>query len=356
MKRWLLVLSALTLLGVPGTLFVANVLDVSNEVHITATVEDPNAIPEEEPNSVVPTSTSGGGGGGGNGSNSNSQSAAGEEETDEESQPDSTPDSSVPTDSSIADEQGDQASQNSTEEADEVEEEERAIIYFGGYAFPNATIQFSLDGGVVLTAVADDTGYFEGNYSGLALGDHVFSFQAKDYKGDESRLVSYSYTVQSASPLYASSILLPPIFAPGNNGDALNGVAIPGAQIEVYGVTQSGQELVLLQTIDVPSDGSYKYEVDLKSEGYDQYYVACSFKGNSCGFSGVVPVQNVSANFEVPGNVFADFTNDVEVNFVDFSFMRAAFLSEVSILFYDLDEDGELTLKDFSLLNYQWTQ
>jgi hypothetical protein len=64
----------------------------------------------------------------------------------------------------------------------------------------------------------------------------------------------------------------------------------------------------------------------------------------------------VGGLYEIPGNVFADFTADIKVNFVDFSFMRAAYLSGESILFYDLDEDGVLTLKDFSLLDYQWTQ
>lgn len=354
MKRWLLVFSALTLLGLPGTLFLANLLEVSNEVHITATVEDPNAAPSDS-SAVVSNSS---GQGGGSGASSNQSSSTNEDEEDGSNQ--SEEGSSGQTQGSQAgeSESNDTISETPSTDSTDAEEleEPMATLYFGGYAFPNASVQFSIDGTHVSTLTADEDGYFEGSYSELVFGGHIFSFQAESYAGDESRLVSYSYTVQNESPIYISSILLPPIFTPADSGEGLAGVAIPGAEIEVYGVEQNGSGLVLLETIHVPDDGAYSYEVDLKTKAYDQYYVACTFKGQACGYSGIIQVQNIGANNAVPTNVFADFTNDVEVNFVDFSFMRAAFLSDVSILFYDLDEDGALTIKDFSLLNYQWTQ
>ena len=108
--------------------------------------------------------------------------------------------------------------------------------------------------------------------------------------------------------------------------------------------------------LDLVGGSHLTYEVDLKEGAYSQYYVSCSYEGQGCGYSGIVPIQVIGDTYEIPSNIFADFTQDVEVNFIDFSFMRSAFLSSQSILFYDLDEDGDLTLKDFSLLDYQWTR
>lgn len=362
MKSWLLALLAFVLLGIPGTMFVANVLTATNEVNITAVVEDPNALVEEETPVVVPVITDGGNGSGGSGRGGSDQDSDSGSDSDSESIESSEGISDQTNASSSVEGSSSGGSSSPTSSApvsapESVEEQAlEASIFFGGYAFPNATVRFSIDGNSAVTAMADGAGYFQGSFSGVHLGDHIFSFQAADYSGEESRLVSYSYTVQNESPLYISSIFLPPIFAPASSGDTLTGVSIPGSEILVYGVSQMAQDLVLLDTIQVPEDGSYSYAVDLKSEGFDQYYVACNFKGKACGFSGIIPVQNIGVGDEIPTNIFADFTNDISVNFVDFSFMRAAFLSDVSILFYDLDEDGELTVKDFSLLNYHWTQ
>lgn len=359
MKRWLLVLSALALLGVPGTLFLANTLMVSNDVRVTAVVGSPGEEEETAP-VIIPTSSGGGGGGAGGGSHSSSfGNADDDKEIDNELDGDAEgisgeQENTADTNTGAEPESSADTTQTTNEVA--VEQTPTTSIYFGGYAFPNASVTFMIDGEESISILADTQGYFEGVYSGLVFGEHVFSFQAESYEGDESRLVSYAYSVQNESPLYISSVLLPPIFTPGDTGDSLTGVAIPGSQIEVYGVSQNGQSLVLLETIEVPATGAYDYSVDLKTGTYSQYYVSCNFKGQACGYSGIVPVQTIGSEYVVPTNIFADFTSDVKVNYVDFSFMRAAFLSDVSILFYDLDEDGVLTMKDFSLLNYQWTQ
>jgi hypothetical protein len=104
----------------------------------------------------------------------------------------------------------------------------RAAVYFGGYTFPSAVVIFTVDGETVFTVSADSEGYFEGSYDELDLGEHIFSFQAQSYDEQESRLVSYSYSVQNESPLYISTVLLPPIFASTDEGQGIGGVAIPG--------------------------------------------------------------------------------------------------------------------------------
>ena len=319
MKRWLLLTFAFAFIGLPGTLLLVNTLEVSNQVHVTALVGDPN----EPVNSPTVITTSGGGGGSDNG----------------------TIAVNIPT-----------TVDQPNEDTSSTEQELQTVIYFGGYAFPNAEVTFTLDVDFSFTVSANDEGYFEGSYDELYMGEHIFTFQALSYEGEESRLVSYAYNVQNEAALYISSVLLPPIFGSNQGGDGLSGVAIPGSEIQVFGVSQGSQALVGLETIQVGSDGTYAYEVDLKEGAYSQYYVSCSYEGQGCGYSGIVPIQVIGDTYEIPSNIFADFTQDVEVNFIDFSFMRSAFLSSQSILFYDLDEDGDLTLKDFSLLDYQWTR
>lgn len=352
MKRWLLLTFIFGLIGLPGTLFLVNTLEVSNQVHVTALVEERESSQISEISSV---SESGGGLNGQAGESSDNQESDEVDSFDANSDENES-DSTDEEDGLTIDEPDELEESDEKEDETTIVPEPQAAIYFGGYAFPNAQVVFTLDGEASYTFYADSEGYFEGSFGDLTMGQHIFSFQAESFEGKESRLVSYAYTVVSESPLYISSILLPPIFGSVENGQGLGGVAIPGSEIQVYGVSQSDQKLVELETIQVNEDGTYKYEVDLKDGAYSQYYVACSFQGQECGYSGIIPVQVVGGIYEIPSNVFADFTNDIQVNFVDFSFMRAAFLSDKNILFYDLDEDGDLTVKDFSLLDYQWTQ
>lgn len=361
MKRWLFLTVIFGLLSLPGTMFLVSTLELSNEVHITATVEGPESESGGgSSNSIVPSS--GGGGGGGQTSGATSQNDDKDEknddeidEIDEENEEDSGNDESDDDGQSGAPSL-EEDSEEKVEETPVPEEDPKTVLVFGGYAFPNAVVTFTLDGEAIFSVEADSEGYFEASYDELTFGEHVFTFQAESYEDEQTRTVSYAYTVVNESPLYISSILLPPLFEPVDNGTSLGGLSIPGAEIQVFGVTQDGKTLIEVETIIVNEDGTYFYDLDLKDGAFNQYYVSCMYKGEECGYSGIIPVQIVDGVYEIPSNVFADFTQDVEVNFVDFSFMRAAFLSNANLLFYDLDEDGSLTMKDFSLLNYQWTQ
>lgn len=351
MKLWFVLLSLLFIFVAPAVYLFTDTLSASNEVHITATV------PELESESSSNVSSDGGGGGSWSGQIINvrddeeveEEDEDGEEETEEgeenEPEPDNAPETDVVTDDEEVEE----------EALDEPAEPTSTNVYFGGYSFPNATISYSLNGEVISTIQADATGYFEGVYASVEAGENTFSFQAENYEGDESHLVSYAYTVQTASPVYISGVVLPPILDVSSEGD-LEGIAIPGSEIQIYGVDLSDQSLHVVNTISVNPDGTYAIEFDLRDPTvYDQYYVGCEWEGLDCGFSQVIEVQMVGDSYKFVGEVFADFTQDVEVNFVDFAFIRAAFLSGKNNPVYDLNKDGTIDLVDFSLLNYQWT-
>ncbi len=354
MKLWFILLSLLFIFVAPAAYLFANTLSASNDVTITATV------PSQESESGT-SSTSGGGGGSGWYSqitNIQDEDADEDVDTDSNSTDESTPGTELGLDEDTSAQSGDEEadSEESIEESvEEPVEPETTEVYFGGYTFPNATISYSLNGEVVSTIQADTSGYFEGSYSVVEAGEQIFSFQAESYEGDESNLVSYAYTVQTGSPVYISSIILPPILDVSSGGE-LEGVAIPGSEIQVYGVNLSDQSLHVVNTIPVGPDGTYVIEFDLgDSTVYDQYYVGCEWKGTDCGFSQIIQVQMVGEDYKFVDKIFANFTEDEEVNFVDFAFIRAAFLQGKNNPLYDLNQDGEIDLVDFSLLNYQWT-
>lgn len=354
MKLWFVLLSLLFIFIAPAVYLFADTLSISNEVHITATVPEL----ESESSSNVSSGSGGGGSWGGQIINIRDDEKGDEKDEEEEEADDIEGDGGSEPEPDIAPETGivvDDKEEKEEEVLDEPAEPDTTNIYFGGYSFPDATISYSLNGDVISTIQADTSGYFEGIYPSVEAGENTFSFQAENYEGDESHLVSYAYTVQTTSPVYISGIVLPPILDVSSEGD-LEGIAIPGSEIQIFGVDLSDQSLHIVNTISVNPDGTYAIEFDLRDPTvYDQYYVGCEWKGLDCGFSQVVEVQMVGDSYKFVGEVFADFTQDVEVNFVDFAFIRAAFLSGKNNPVYDLNKDGTINLVDFSLLNYQWT-
>ncbi len=340
-------LSMALLLALPPAYFLASVLQSSNDVYITAVVPDSN--------SDEGTSSSGGGAGGGRPPNSTQGSQGGgmvatdSDETAEDGSTSTEQSSTGETNSESSTSQtGTEVTTKTTPAAPET------TVRFGGYAFPNAQVTFTLNG-QTSTLVADEEGYFEGSSSHVPMGENNFSFLAEDYLGNKTSLVTYSYTVQNESPLFISYVLLPPIVYIDETGE-IEGLAIPGSQLQVYGVKGEDQTLETIKTIDVDENGSFSLDFDLSQQFlYDQIYVSCAVESTECGYSGIIQVQTLGTERRFILGTGADFTQDIQVNFIDFAFMRAAFLKGNTSLLYDLNQDGKVDLVDFSLLNYQWT-
>lgn len=336
------------LMFVPSYYLYTSVLEGSNEVHVTAIVPDSSTPPTSE-------STQGSSGGSwmqvlnGNGDEPSNEES--EESVESEIPSSSDPNAQVAvTEPGI----GDNTVDNVTTES-ATPPPPQTSVHFGGYSFPGAQVTFTLNGEESLVIQADDEGYFEGEVEAVFLGENVFTFVAEGYEGNTSNLVSYNYTIQNESPVYIPYILLPPvIYITG--GGALEGIAIPGSTLDVYGVSTKDQSLVIVDTVQVDADGNFNIEFDLgQALPYEQFYLSCELENSECGYSNVIHVQTVGSTSRFIEEVFADFTKDIQVNFIDFAFMREAFLKDNANILYDLNQDGELDLEDFSLLNYQWT-
>lgn len=387
MKFGLLLATVLLLISIPSVFLLTNSLsdpslESSTEVHISAYVPESDADNTTPIGSTPSTSSTSGGGGG----SASGQIASTVEQTLTESMDSETPDSdatdptpldgedstATTTPTSPSTPSSEATPPTTTESSAETETPEletppladpppptETTLHFGGYAFPNAEISFTLNGTTTLTLTADSSGYFEGTYDQLTTGSHVFTFEARDYQGNRSPLTSYFYTVDTLAPVYIPSILLSPLLyiEPQTSTEILGGVAIPGSSLQVYGVDTEDQSLHIIDTFIVEEQGQFSFDFDLSGPmPYDQYYVACSFEGLNCGYSAVIEVQTVdTSTTQLAPSFVADFTADIEVNYVDFSFMRYAFLNNKTHPLYDLNRDGRISLIDFSLLNYQWT-
>ena len=339
--------------SVPSYYVFTSVLEGSNEVYVTAIVPDAT-----EGSSEGSSNGSSGGAGpswiqilNGNNNESSSEPSNGGTNSDSESGAESDSNTQVAvTGPNIEGGTADSSDANET-----TPPVQQTSIHFGGYSFPNAQVTFSLNGEENLIVQADEKGYFEGEVKSVGLGENVFTFVAEGYEGNTSNLVSYSYTIQNESPVYIPYILLPPVIYITGTGD-LEGISIPGSTLDIYGVSTKDQSLVIVDTVQVDADGNFQIEFDLgQALPYEQFYLSCKLEEIECGYSNVIQVQTVGSTSRFIEEIFADFTKDIQVNFIDFAFMREAFLKSNPNILYDLNQDGVLDLEDFSLLNYQWT-
>lgn len=341
------------LMSVPSYYLYTSVLEGSNEVHVTAIVPDNSSSSDTE------SSNSSGSwtqifNGINSGNNNGPQTDDLSDGTESSTGPGAGSESS--TQVAVTDPDAEIGSTDSLKTNEEIlPPTPQTSVHFGGYSFPGAQVTFTLNGDESLVIQADEKGYFEGEVNEVFLGENVFTFVAEGYEGNSSNLVSYNYTIQNESPVYIPYILLPPVIYITGAG-ALEGIAIPGSTLDVYGVSTQDQSLVIVDTVQVDADGNFNIEFDLgQALPYEQFYLSCELENAECGYSNVIHVQTVGSTSRFIEEVFADFTKDIQVNFIDFAFMREAFLKNNPNILYDLNQDGVLDLEDFSLLNYQWT-
>ncbi len=319
MKRWIIffAFSVLTVIA-PGVFLAANVLEVSNEVTITAVV----------PEQIGSLSSSGGGTGSG--------VVAGGSGT--------------------------------------VRSDTRALIQIEGFAFPNATIQLTVNGLPSDSWFAEEDGSFSRDFRTELTGTLVFSFSA--HKGSYwSSTTTVTLPVEEDQILDLGLVLLSPVLQTSDvDRLAWDGYSIPDSEVTVW-VKGEEQQTVTASSVD----GAFSFLLESGSTG--NLFLSCQWEEQSCGTSliYVLPSSQVTIDQElaqedettldegalqtseevaVSSNsnaLLSDLNEDGRVNYVDFGLMREAYLDQDYYALVDLDLNGRLNLVDFSLLAYQWT-
>ncbi len=271
------------------------------------------------------TGGSGGGGGGGSGSDSGDESGGGFENTD-----------------------GPYRSGDG-----------RVII--SGYAYPNSTVGFLIDGYYYDDTSADSSGEYSVTLDEIARGVYTFGVYAEGRDDVRSSTYSTSFTVTGARTTALSNINVSPSIKvtpdPVDPGDpvVISGYSLPNADVTIENgrINKSSQSLSALSD----SSGRWSVTVDTSSFSVDTYQVRAKAKqdgGLSTHFSNYT-FYGVGQTADVPIN--ADLNRDGKVNLIDFSIL----------LFWwngtggdsdppaDINQDGRVSLTDFSILLFNWT-
>ncbi len=235
----------------------------------------------------------------------------------------------------------------------------RAII--NGFAYPQAPVILLKDGQIAAVILAEKSGNFKIDVTGLSPGNYNFSVYAKDNNGLKSNIVSFPAAVEPNKVFEISGIFIPPTLS----ADKVE--VKKGETLEFYGQSAPGAEIFLQISpvgllIKTRSDnnGNYLFRLDTSSFDYGFYSAKTrTFRGSlTSGFSYLFDFRIGTEDiFKKPPVCpeHGDFNGDCRVNIVDFSILIYWFFKGNPPAKVDMNADGKVDLFDFSIMAYYWT-
>lgn len=202
---------------------------------------------------------------------------------------------------------------------------------FSGQAYPGATISVlrklvtlpQYEGASIANSIINADGTFQLTLEYFQQADWLFALQVKDKDNRSTRLIPFSQFVQGGSILKIENILIPPTIdlkdlaiTKGKNIEAF-GYAAPNAKVETYidskkmGETQTG------------NDGRYSISIATDSLAAGNYFIKTRY---------ALAPDKIS----------------------DFSEAKAFLISGLAYPKADFDNDGSVTVSDWSVFLYRW--
>jgi len=229
-------------------------------------------------------------------------------------------------------------------------------VIFQGKAYPNSSITILKDGEVTTVVMADSNADFRAEITDLTAGIYTFGLWAKDKDGIKSIIYTLTFRVRVSTITTVSGIYLPPTIDIDKTrlqkGEILNifGQTIPNVEVDVYifsgeiiektQADEIGAWLLLFNT-QALEDGPHitKARFQLNDEERSIFSEALSFYIGEGG----------------PDIVFsdADFNDDGRVSLVDFSILLYHWGTDN--VRCDLNRNRVVDLPDFSIMLYYWT-
>ncbi len=237
-----------------------------------------------------------------------------------------------------------------------------ARVIISGYAFPNSTVTFLVDGDIAETTRSNGSGVYTVTLDAIAKGVYTFGVYGEGPDKVKSSTFSTSFTVIGARTSELTNINVTPSVKvspdPVQPGETLtvSGYGLPNSTITVqYGTQKSKMQTELTAT----SDGAGKWTATITTNGFSKGTYKVRAKsvrtdGTATNYSdytffGVGEASSVKSN--------ADLSRDGKVNLTDFSIL----------LFWwgtaggdsnppaDINGDAKVSLTDFSILLFGWT-
>ncbi len=230
-----------------------------------------------------------------------------------------------------------------------------ANVIFGGRAYPRAFITLLKNGSVAATFLAENTGLFSRELTGLSGGTYNFGIFAEDSEGRRSVTLSFTIGILGGTTTTISRIFLPPTISlfpvEVERGDEINisGQVFPKSRVNIF--ISPGE---IIKEIIATEEGKWAYKLDTTPLTEREYQIrAKAFygEGEQSQFS-----QAISFSLLLPKCQGADLNFDGKVNIVDFSILLYFWgQKKPANRCADINFDGIVNIVDFSIMMYWWT-
>jgi cysteine-rich repeat protein len=241
-------------------------------------------------------------------------------------------------------------------------------VSVSGKAYPSSVVHILKDGKEISTALANASGDFSKDLTGVSPGSATFGFWADDGSGLRSITFTTTFQVTESAVTTVSGVYIPPTIegsdtavSPGES-ITFSGNTIPNALVTLY--VDGGTEYIATTTSS--GAGAWEIEFDtrpLSSEAFHTAKAAFSLGEGFTGGSGEGESGfGQTINFYVGQGdgadaFFADLNVDGKVNIVDFSILLFNWGTSGGTATPppDINRDGTVNLTDFSIMIFYWT-
>jgi hypothetical protein len=232
-----------------------------------------------------------------------------------------------------------------------------AVVVFEGRASPEAFLTIFKNGEVAATFLAESSGLFRKELTGVRRGNYTFGIQAEDSKERKSVTLSFRVSVLEGTRTTISGIFIPPTIELSSSkvarGEALDifGQVFPESQVKIF----ISPKDIVKETIASPQ-GKWFLKLDTTSLEIGEYKVwAKAFleEGEQSHFSQALSFSVLPRSLVCQG---ADLNFDGEVNLTDFSILLYFWhQTNPENSCADINQDGIVDLIDFSIMMYWWS-
>jgi hypothetical protein len=238
-----------------------------------------------------------------------------------------------------------------------------ARVIISGFAFPNSTVTFLVDGDIAETTRSNGAGIYSVTLDAIAKGVYTFGVYGESPDKVKSSTFSTSFTVIGGRTSELTNINVSPSIKvspdPVQPGETLtvSGYGLPNSTVTIqYGKQKSKQNSELTAT----TDGSGKWSTTLNTTGFSRgtYQIRAksvrASDGTATNFSDYT-YFGVGEAAEVKST--ADLSRDGRVNLTDFSILLYWWNTNGgdSSPPADINRDTKVSLTDFSILLFNWT-
>lgn len=232
-----------------------------------------------------------------------------------------------------------------------------ANVVFQGRAYPKAFITLLKNGAVAATFLAESSGLFKKELTGVPSGIYNFGIFAEDTEKRKSVTLGFTIGLPEGLTTTISGIFISPTISLtptqveiGENVD-IYGQVFPESKINVF---ISSDEMV--KEVPATKEGKWSYKLNtaaLTEAEHKAKSMALFGAGEQSGFSQTLSFLVLKKGARVCKG--ADLNFDGKVNIVDFSILLYFWnQTNPSNRCADINFDGRVNITDFSIMMYWW--